>query len=74
MPKPSLSPDFAVQLAAYVEALPRGVTQAAELCGVNRRTIHLWLKDQATPNLATRVGVIGLLAMAVPKRPRKPSA
>ena len=65
-PPPPEIVEFSIQLAAYVAALPGGAKQAAEICGVKRRTIDLWTRAQRNPNLATRVGALALLAMAIP--------
>jgi hypothetical protein len=59
--------DFAIQVAAYVAALPGGARQAAEICGVTRRTIDLWQRASIEPNRATRMGALGLLALNIPR-------
>lgn len=55
-----------IQLAAYVAALPGGARQAAEICGVSRRTIDLWTRGKGNPNTATKVGALALLAHNLP--------
>jgi hypothetical protein len=59
--------EFAIQLAAYVAAIPGGARQAAEICGVTRRTIDLWQRANIEPNRATRMGALGLLALNIPR-------
>lgn len=50
---------FPEKLLRLVER--HGVGTSATICGVNRRTIHLWITG-STPNLATQTGAIALLS------------
>lgn len=62
---------FASQLRPHVERL--GAPACADLCGVTRQTINLWLRGQGNPNAATQAGALLLLAGqgARPRRRRK---
>lgn len=60
---------FARQLRPLVETL--GAVRAAEVCGVTKRTINLWLAGHGNPNLATQTGALFLLQMASRRSPSK---
>lgn len=52
---------FAEQLQPLVES-NGGASAAAEICGVSRQTINLWLRG-SVPNLCTQAGALFLLGI-----------
>lgn len=64
-PAPPADPEFQIQLSAHVAALePKGTERAAAIVGVSKRVVELWLSGKGNPNYVTRVGALGLLALA----------
>jgi len=52
---------FAAHLRPLVEQVG-GATAAAEICGVSRQIVNLWLRGEGRPNRATQAGAMLLLA------------
>lgn len=55
--------EFQVQLQAYADALG-GAARVAEISQTSKRAIQLWLSGKGNPAYATKLGVLGLLAMS----------
>lgn len=63
--------EFQIQLATYVAALePKGTERAAAIIGVSKRIVELWLSGKGNPNYVTKVGTLGLLALATEPPPK----
>ena len=62
---------FPDQLRPLVDRVG-GPTPAAEICGVTRQTVNLWLRGEGNPNAATQAGALLLLGRW--KEPKKPHA
>lgn len=60
--------EFQIQLSAYVDALPGGIKQAAEIIHMTPKIITYWLDGKGNPPYPTKAGVLALLAMAIPDR------
>lgn len=59
---------FAEQLQPLVEAAG-GPTKAAELIGMSRQIITLWLSGDVVPNITTQAGVLFLLGASSDQLP-----
>jgi len=62
---------FADRLRPLVDRVG-GPTRAAEICGVTRQSVNLWLRGEGNPNAATQAGALLLLSRAKP--PKKQAA
>lgn len=52
---------FAEQIRPLIDKLDGGVSEAARVCEVSRKSIHSWLRSDYIPPLVTREGVIAVL-------------
>lgn len=63
---------FPSQLRPLVDRVG-GSTVAAEICGVSRQIVNLWLRGEGNPNEATQAGALLLLGKAKPKPHAQPA-
>lgn len=63
-----LTMTFGTELRPLVDRVG-GSTVAAEICGVSRQLVNLWLRGEGNPNASTKAGALLLLGKAKPKPP-----